>query len=171
MPTKRTNPSATRASRDAEISADRNALRRAEYASVPGVADAARAKSRERSAPASHNPARLSNGLLYAGVVREVTHEDIENPTSVESFTIPEFARAIGKSELTVRRWIEADKIPTPYLRETSKNHRVYSIGEAQVMSRVLQRREAEFVYLTSTDHLAIAEMHEHMHAYRAHHI
>lgn len=169
MPTRRANQSPAKSGGRPEISADRNAIRRAEYASVPGVADDARAKARSKTTPAT--APRLGNGLLCEGTLREVTHEDIETPTSVESFTIPEFSRAIGRSELTVRRWIEADKIPAPYLRETTKNLRVYSIGEAQVMARVLQRREAEFAYLTSTDHLAISEMHEHMHAYRAHHI
>lgn len=72
---------------------------------------------------------------------------------------------------MTIRRWIEADKIPAPYLVETTRNHKVYSIGEVQVMARVLRRREGDFAYLTSTDRLAIAEMHEHMHAYRSHHI
>lgn len=89
----------------------------------------------------------------------------------MESFTIPEVARALGRAELTIRRWIDADKIPEPYLRETTRNLRVYSLGEVQVIARVLARREADFTYLTSTDHAAIAEMQEYMQAYRAHHI
>lgn len=72
---------------------------------------------------------------------------------------------------MTIRRWIEADKIPAPYLRETTRSLRVYSIGEMGVLQRVLARRESEFSYFTSTDHAATAEMHEHMHAYRAHNI
>lgn len=100
-----------------------------------------------------------------------MTYEEAETPVNVESFTIPELARALGRAELTIRRWIEADKIPGPYLRETTRNLRVYSVGEARVIARVLSRRENDFVYLTSTDHAAMAEMHEHMQAHRAHHI
>lgn len=63
------------------------------------------------------------------------------------------------------------DKIPAPYLRETTRNLRVYSVGELTTIAAVLSRREAAFTYLTTTDHTAISEMRECIHAYRAHHI
>lgn len=100
-----------------------------------------------------------------------MTYEEAEHPVLVVSFTIPEVARALGRAELTIRRWIEADKIPAPYLRDTQRQLRVYSIGEATTMANVLARQEAAYSYLTSTNAEALRDMHESMHAYRAHNV
>lgn len=167
------NPSTkpTSAVAPTEIHADRARQRRAKYASVPEYADATRSANRG-SYQKDHPPTRkLAGGLLFPGTLREVTYDDAESPHSVESYSIAEVAKALGKSEVTIRRWIEADKIPAPYLRDTTKGNKVYSVGEADVMRRILSQYEAEYTYLGSTNHTAVSQMHEHMHAYRVHNI
>lgn len=171
MPTRRTPARTQEPSGGTERGPDRNTVRRAAYAQVPGVADAARETNRQRYQAASPPQPRLSNGLLAAGTEREVTYEDADHPVTVVSFTIPELARALGRAELTIRRWIEADKIPAPYLLDTSRQLRVYSIGEATTMATVLARQESAYSYLTSTNAAALTDMHESMHAYRSHHV
>lgn len=72
---------------------------------------------------------------------------------------------------MTIRRWIESDKIPGPYLYDVLRpNVRLYSIGEVNVMLSVLSRREG-FAYFTSSDPTAAAEMQENLHHYRSSHI
>lgn len=109
--------------------------------------------------------------MLTQGTEREVTYEDAEHPVTVRSFTIPELAAALGRAELTLRRWISADKIPAPYLQDTGRALRVYSIGEAEVIATVLSRHENAYRYLTSTNQAALQEMHEMMHFYRTHNV
>lgn len=100
-----------------------------------------------------------------------MTYEGAEESSFVTTFTIPELALALGKAELTIRRWIEADKIPAPYLRETTRNLRVYSLGELQTLVDVLARFGRDFSYLSAADSTALARLHETMHAYRVHSI
>lgn len=103
------------------------------------------------------------------GTIREVNHETLEEPTSVETFSIPEAALALGRQELTLRRWIDADKVPAPYLQETVRGYKVYSLGEIETLARVLSTHHS--AYLSSTDHHVITQIREHLHAYRTHHI
>lgn len=71
----------------------------------------------------------------------------------------------------TIRRWIEADKIPAPYLRCTATGHRVYSVGELSVLVRHLAQHEGEYSYLV-VDHSHVTEtLHQAVHAYRSHDI
>lgn len=171
MPTRRVTDRPSQSGGRVEGGPDRNAVRRAAYDQVPGVADAARQNSRARYQAGAPAPRRLQGGLLTAGTEREVTYEEAEHPVVVQSFTIPELAAALGRAVLTLRRWIEADKIPAPYLQDTSRSLRVYSIGEAEVIATVLSRHEAAYRYLTSTNQAALQEMHESMHFYRAHNV
>lgn len=95
----------------------------------------------------------------------------MDHPVAVESYTVSEAAVALGRSVATIRRWIEADKIPEPYLRDVSTNYRVYSVGELQVMSRILAQHEREFSYLaTGSTHIA-ETLHQAVHAYRSEYI
>lgn len=96
----------------------------------------------------------------------------MDHPVAVESFTVPEAAEALGRSLSTLRRWIDDDKIPGPYLRELSKNHRVYSVGELEVVARVLAQHERDFVYLAGNDgKYAVETLQQAIHAYRAQYI
>lgn len=116
---------------------------------------------------------KLANGLLTRGTMREVVdeHGHMEFPQTVESFTVPEAAAALGRTELTLKRWIEDDLIPQPILRDTSRNYRQYSVGELTVIARELQEHEREFRYY-ATAHTATRELiAQHVFAYRQQHV
>lgn len=155
-------------SKGTAIGTDRNAVRRAAYDQVPGVADDLRARARQRYQETSGARTSVTERLTARGTLREVTYTDAERTYQVPTFTLGELADAIGKSEMTVRRWIQDDKLPEPYLRDVSRqNVRVYSIGEVRIIHDVLSRRDG-FAYLTSTDNHAITELNERLHHYRA---
>ena len=91
----------------------------------------------------------------------------MEHPVTVESFTVPEAARALGRSELTIRKWISADMIPAPILAETTRGYRVYSVGELHAIARVLLDHEREFSYYREDHTHTITVMQQTLHGYR----
>lgn len=95
----------------------------------------------------------------------------MDHPVPVESFTIPEAAEALGRSTVTIRRWIEADKIPEPYLEDTQYHWKVYSVGELSVIAGILARHEREFTNFVSEHTMIVETLHQAVHAFRAEHI
>lgn len=93
---------------------------------------------------------RLTRGLLWEGTLREVYVGDMDHPVSVEAYTVPEAAKALGRSELTVKRWIEDDLIPEPILADTLRGYRHYSVGELRIIAAELDRHSREFAYYTT---------------------
>lgn len=61
--------------------------------------------------------------------------------------------------------------MPLPYLRETTHGHTVYSVGELEVICRVLAQHETEFAYLTSQHTVIVETLFQFVHAHRAHNI
>ena len=118
-------------SQSPSIHADRAQQRRAQYASDEAAATDARRQQREKYQPvtAVRGAPKLGNGLLARGERREVITGEMDHPELVETFTVPQAAEALGRSVSTLRRWIEADRVPSPYLRE---------IGRASCRERVL---------------------------------
>lgn len=168
----RSRPRNARPNEASEIAPDRNKQRRAKYASDADTRDAAKSSSREsyrEKHPLPSSP--LARGLLTRGVNREVTHDDLEHPVVVESFTIPEAAAALGKSEPNFRRWLDADKIPGPYLRDRGRGYLVYSVGELETIARVLHHHQQEFAYLTQQHEHIIHTMFQYVQAYRSQYI
>lgn len=162
------------------ISAGRNTVRRAKYAGDAATGDAAREAARERyhqqhspqstqhANPRGRNTARLGTGLLTRGEVREVICNSMDHPVAVESFTIPQAAEALGRGVATIRRWLQADRIPAPYLEDAARHHMVYSAGELEVIARVIAEHEREFVYLIAEHTHIVESLHQAVHAYRA---
>ena len=96
---------------------------------------------------------------------------EMDHPESIESFTVPEAAEALGRSEATIRRWLADDKIPAPILEDVQRHYKVYSVGEMRIIGQFLREHEREFTYLT-TDHNNLVEtLHQAVHGYRAQHI
>ena len=92
----------------------------------------------------------------------------MDHPVSVESFTLPQAASALGRSQATIRRWLEADKIPAPHLRDVNRNHLVYSVGELEVIARHIAQFEQSFSYLVSEQTHIVETLHQAVHAYRS---
>lgn len=151
---------------------DHNELRRKQYASDPSYAERQRELARNtyrKARPLS--PSKLASGLLHAGTLREVTAQDMEYPQTVECFTIPEAAKALGKTELTVKRWIEEDLLPEPVLSDTTRGYRQYSLGELTIVARVLAVHEREFSYYANTHTQTREQIMQQLFGFREHHI
>lgn len=74
----------------------------------------------------------------------------MDHPVTADTYTVPEAAHALGKSELTFKRWIAEDLIPEPILTDTVRGYKHYSVGELRVIARVLAEHEREFAYYTT---------------------
>ena len=149
-----------------------NAARRKMYASDPTYASRARQASRDtyrKDHPLEAS--KLANGLLTQGVQREVSTEEMDHPVYVEAFTVPEAAKALGRSELGFKRWLQDGLVPPPVRRDTVRQYRHYSVGELSVIARVLREHEDEFMYLTVKHTPTIHTMWQSVQAYRATHI
>lgn len=151
---------------DSYIEPDRDAIRRAAYAH-----DGDRARQASREAYGAPRAQKLANGLLTRGESREVITGEMDHPVSIESFTVPEAAEALGRSVATLRRWIEADKVPEPYLHDLARGYAIYSVGELQVMARVIGQHEREFNYFVSEHNSIVETLHQAVSAYRSEYI
>lgn len=98
-------------------------------------------------------------------------HGHMEFPQVVEAFTLPEAARALGRTELTLKRWIAEDLIPAPILRDTTRHYFQYSVGELDVIARELQEHEREFTYYAVAHTATRERIAQHMFAFRQQHI
>ena len=138
----------SRANRNPPPKPDHNELRRKQYANDEGYAE--RQRELSRNTYRKDNPlaaSKLRDGLLAQGTPREVQTDDMEYPTTVEAFTIPEAARALGRTELTLRRWIADDLVPEPILIDTTYHYRQYSAGELRIIAQHIAVHERSFSY------------------------
>lgn len=92
----------------------------------------------------------------------------MEYPATVEVYTISEAAAALGKSDLTLRRWISEELIPEPVLRDTSRNYKHYSVGELRVLRTLLAEHERDYVYYGAQHRDTRIRIEQAVHAYRA---
>lgn len=150
------------------ITADLNTVRRSKYASDLAGAGRVRDGSRERYQEGKVNPRKLANGLLAAGESREVICGEMDAPITVETFTIPQAAEALGRSLSTIRRWLDADKMPAPHLQDINRKVMVYSVGELEVMARIISQLEESHIYLATEQTHVVETLHQATHAYRA---
>jgi hypothetical protein len=95
----------------------------------------------------------------------------MEHPVYVESFTVPQAAKALGRSELCLKKWIAEGLVPPPILKDTVRKYNHYSAGELRVIARVLREHEDEFRYLTAKHTTTIHIMWQSIQGYRAIHI
>lgn len=92
----------------------------------------------------------------------------MDHPVTVQAFTIPEAAVALGRAYLTFRKWIKDDMVPEPILRDTQSNHLLYSEGELQSIANVLAQHEREFQYYGQKHEHTKHRLFQQVQAYRA---
>lgn len=85
-----------------------------------------------------------------------------------ETFSIAEAAKALGKSAMTIRRWVgDNELIPEPVLEDTVYHHKVYDRGELQLIAEALAAHEAEFSNLHQSHTDTIHRIAQSVDAYR----
>lgn len=144
-------------------------MRRLKYAIDPEYAERARKTSRDtyrKDRPLQ--PSKLAGGLLVEGQQREVFVEEMDEPVFVEAFTVPEAAKALGRSELTFKRWIREGLVPPPVLRDTRRGYAHYSEGELSVLARELAKHEQQMSYYSLAHEVTQHAIWQAMQAYRA---
>jgi hypothetical protein len=95
----------------------------------------------------------------------------MEYPATVECFSLPEAAKALGKAELTLKRWVEDDLVPEPVLKDTTRGYRQYSVGELRVIAQVLVEHEQNYSYYAATHTITKERLYQAVFGYRVHSI
>lgn len=86
---------------------------------------------------------------------------------TVRVFTIVEAAKALGKSALTLKKWIKESLVPPPILTCAAYGYKHYSEGELRLIAKQLLKHEDEYNYLHTTHDSTIDSMWQAMEAYR----
>lgn len=108
--------------------------------------------------------------ITKRGVKREVRGH--QGPVVIETFTVCEASYALHRTELTLRRWIDRDLIPAPFLFEEGRRKALlYSKGELEIIARELHKHSEEFQYLCEKHEHVRQNIHQYMHAYRSNHV
>ena len=102
---------------------------------------------------------------------KEVTTDDADHPMYLEVFTVPEFAKFLGRTPLTVKRWISDRLLPPPILRCTTYGYAHYSKAEATIIEAVLLEHMREYEYLHHTHSVTINRLWQSVEAYRKSHM
>lgn len=63
-------------------------------------------------------------------------------------FTIPEAAEALGRTQLTLKRWIRDGILPPPIYKDSTYGYMHYSVGELQTVAKILASHERVYDYL-----------------------
>ena len=79
---------------------------------------------------------KLANGLLRGGAAREVIAEGLDHPEFVETYRMSEAALALGRSMLTLKRWIKEKIIPEPILKDVIYGYKHYRQGELKLIAK-----------------------------------
>lgn len=67
----------------------------------------------------------------------------------VESYSIPKAAEALGRTKLSLKKWIRDGIIPPPIWKDVSRGFDQYTVGELSVIARVLVEHQSSFVYVS----------------------
>lgn len=156
----------------AQTATDRNLARREKYHSDEEY----RTKVIERSRQTYRNThpkgeSKLADGLLREGTIRQIMTDGLEHPEYVTVFRMSEAAQALGRSMLTLKRWIKEDLIPGPILQDVVYGYMHYSEGELKLIAGFLAEHERDYEYLHYTHTTTIHRIAQGLEAYRKLHL
>lgn len=112
----------------------------------------------------------MSNGgaLLKEAVYRQLYIEgEDEYFYEVDAYTVPEAAVALGRTALTLKRWIKDRLIPQPRLIGGNNYYKHYSVGELQLIADILIDHEQDYDYLHHTHTTTVNRLWNELDAYR----
>lgn len=116
---------------------------------------------------------KAANELLITGQLKEVYRFEDTDPEYVflVVYTMQEAADALGKSILTLKKWIKEEHIPAPILKCSSYGYLHYEEGEMQIISKFLQEFQNGRVYLSKNDASNMESLWQRIDGYRRSHI
>lgn len=104
--------------------------------------------------------------LKIPAEVKEV-YLNATDSVSLPVYTIPKAAKALGKTELTIKRWIKDEMLPPPMLKDTVKGYLHYSEGELQLIANVLTEHNREYDYFHATHSHTVERLWQAIEGYR----
>ena len=107
----------------------------------------------------------MTRGLLTKGNDKFVMVNG--TPTSLNVYTVPQSAKALGKTTVTFKRWIKDELLPPPVLEDTVYGHKHYSRGELEIIAEIIAKHEKEFAYLHTTHDETIERLWQAIEGYR----
>lgn len=152
---------------DPEAIENRNETRREKYANDSEFAQ--KTKQQARNNYRKENPkknSKLGKGrLLISGVEKEVYISG--DLYTLIVYTVPRAAAALGKTEVTFKRWIKDKMLPQPIAMDAVKGYKHYTKGELKLISEIIAKHEKDFVYFHTTHTQTIEELWQALEAYR----
>jgi hypothetical protein len=85
----------------------------------------------------------------------------------MESYTVPEAAKALGRSLSNFRRWLDTEIIPAPVLSDTGRSYACYCVGELEIIAQELREHERNFVSLCASHTDTILRISQRIHGFR----
>jgi hypothetical protein len=101
--------------------------------------------------------------------LREVYRSDKAESEYImlETYTIPQAAEALGKSQITLKKWIDEALIPPPVLACGTYGYALYSVGELQLIAEFLKSYQQDRVYLSKTEASELESLRQRFEGYR----
>lgn len=159
-----------------ENSKHRNRKRRVQYASDPEYA----AKTKQASIDYYRKdhplpPPLLAHGLLTVGQEKQLytLNREVRYETTgyVECYSIPKAAEALGRTELSIKKWLREGILPPPIWFDVDRGFKRYTVGELRTIASVIAQHEGNFVYISARHTETVSALWRAIQLFRASHI
>ena len=82
-------------------------------------------------------------------------------------YSVNRAAKYFGKSNLTLRKWIDQGIIPTPILIDSSRGFKYYTKDELDIIAKVIEKHTKTYSYILSSHTDVVHEIHNGIEAFR----
>lgn len=76
-------------------------------------------------------------------------------------------AEALGKTVVTVKRWIKDEMLPPPAITDAVRDLPCYTAGEVKIFAKILAKHEKDFDYFHTTHYDTIENLWQAIEGYR----
>lgn len=105
--------------------------------------------------------------MLQRAVTREVRIPGLTRARTLATYTIPEAAEALGRSESSFRRWLKEELLPMPILSETTRGTACYGADEVEIIAEELRAHESNFANLCASHVDVVIRISQRVHGLR----
>ncbi|MCK5307071.1 MAG: hypothetical protein KAJ73_00535 [Zetaproteobacteria bacterium] len=109
----------------------------------------------------------MKDGLLVEPARREVVCDARDNPFNANVFSMSEAAAALGRTLVTLNRYLSEDMLPYPIIYTTSHGYKQFSRGELNLIAKCLAKHAEEFDYFHKSHFSTIERIHSVIERYR----